>query len=167
MIKQFLISTILLVPYAQASDQNTIVKMQHLEKGEHAGTVTLQDTEYGLMITPNLKGLEPGVKGFHIHEHGDCSDKDGVQAGAAGGHYDPDGTNMHLGPYGDGHKGDLPPLFADENGIVNTPTLAPRLQLSEVKGRSLMIHEAGDNMADVPHKSGGGGGRAICGVIPK
>ena len=85
---------------------------------------------------------------------------------AAGGHYDPAGTGRHEGPYGDGHLGDLPPLYVDGDGRATLPVLAPRLEAGDLKGRSLMIHAGGDNYADHPEKLGGGGARVACGVVP-
>jgi Cu-Zn family superoxide dismutase len=43
---------------------------------------------------------------------------------------------------------------------------APQLKLADVRGRSLMIHEGGDNYSDTP-ENGGGAGRIACGVVPK
>jgi Cu-Zn family superoxide dismutase len=43
---------------------------------------------------------------------------------------------------------------------------APRLKLSDIQGRALVIHEGGDNYSDTP-ENGGGKGRIACGVIPK
>jgi Cu-Zn family superoxide dismutase len=43
---------------------------------------------------------------------------------------------------------------------------ATRLTLKEVRGRSIMIHEGGDNYSDQPKPLGGGGARIACGVIP-
>lgn len=37
------------------------------------GTVTLADSRYGLVLTPALQGLPPGVHGFHVHEKGSCA----------------------------------------------------------------------------------------------
>jgi Cu-Zn family superoxide dismutase len=84
---------------------------------------------------------------------------------AAGGHYDPAGAGRHAGPYENGHLGDLPALYVDANGKANNPVLAPRLKLSDLKGRSLMIHAGGDNYSDNPKKLGGGGARMACGVL--
>ena len=94
-------------------------------------------------------------------------DQDGkaVPALGAGGHFDPGKTGKHLGPYGDGHLGDLPPLFADAAGRSTLPVLAPRLKTADVKGRSLMVHAGGDNYADQPEPLGGGGPRIACGVV--
>ncbi|MBB3230855.1 superoxide dismutase family protein [Halomonas stenophila] len=133
--------------------------------GESLGTVTLEDTDHGLLLTPDLSGLSPGIHGFHVHENAGCG-PEGESAGAeAGGHYDPDETGRHEGPYGDGHLGDLPVLVVDEDGEARLPVLAPRLGLEDLQGRSLMIHEAGDNYADEPKPLGGGGARVACGMI--
>lgn len=139
--------------------------------GERIGVIDLEDTEYGMILTPNLIKLTPGIHGFHVHENPDCNpdEKDGkiVPGLAAGGHYDPSGSGAHEGPYGDGHLGDLPPLFVNTDGTAQTPVLAPRLTTEDVKGRSLMIHIMGDNFSDDPEPLGGGGGRLACGVIPE
>lgn len=138
--------------------------------GAAVGRVLLEDTEYGLLLTPNLTNLTPGSHGFHIHTNPDCGPgmKDGktVPGLAAGGHFDPFNTGIHKGPYADdGHLGDLPPLFVANNGTATTPVLAPRLEVSFLNGRSLMVHIHGDNFSDEPAPLGGGGSRLACGVI--
>jgi len=137
--------------------------------GSRVGIVTLEDTEYGMLITPYLVKLTPGVHGFHVHQNPDCgpAEKNGkiVPGLAAGGHFDPSGSGVHEGPYGNGHLGDLPPLFVTEDGAAQTSVLAPRLKTEDVKGRSLMIHMKGDNFSDDPKPLGGGGPRLACGVI--
>jgi superoxide dismutase, Cu-Zn family len=131
--------------------------------GESAGTVTISETKYGLLFTPNLHGLTASVRGFHVHTTPDC-DKDGM---AAGGHFDPKNTGKHLGPYSEnGHLGDLPVLVINADGTATLPVLAPKLRhLSDVSGHALMVHHAGDNYSDVPAPLGGGGARMVCGVI--
>jgi len=133
------------------------------------GSITIAETKYGLVFTPNLEGLTPGVHGFHVHENGTCqpAEKDGkpVPGLAAGGHYDPATTQRHGAPWGDGHLGDLPGLVVGHDGRSTYPVLAPRLKLQDIKARSLMIHEGGDNHADHPEPLGGGGPRMACGVI--
>ena len=137
--------------------------------GEAIGTVKATSSPYGTIFTPNLKNLSPGLHGFHVHQNPDCrpAPKGGKQVPglAAGGHYDPAGTGRHAGPYGDGHLGDLPALYVDVNGHARHPALAPRLKLSDLKGRALIIHAGGDNYSDHPKKLGGGGARIACGVV--
>lgn len=137
--------------------------------GKSLGTVTLSDTEYGLELAPDLSGIEPGLHGFHIHENGSCEPATTggkmTPAGAAGGHFDPRGAGGHGLPWGEGHLGDLPPLYVQPDGTAKHPVLAPRLTVEDVRGRALMVHAGGDNFADQPAPLGGGGARVACGVI--
>ncbi len=137
--------------------------------GDPIGTINVRNTKYGILITPNLRGLTPGMHGFHVHENANCGagEKDGEKiAGlAAGGHYDPKNTGVHEGPFGAGHLGDLPALFVTAEGTATHSVLAPRLKLHDLEGRSLMIHAGGDNYSDQPKALGGGGARMACGIV--
>lgn len=137
--------------------------------GASVGTVQVTETRYGVVFTPALKGLPPGLHGFHVHEKPSCApgEQNGAMVAAlgAGGHLDPAGTKKHGEPWGDGHLGDLPPLYVAADGTAATPVLAPRLKMTDLSGRSLMIHVGGDNHADHPAPLGGGGARLACGVI--
>jgi Cu-Zn family superoxide dismutase len=138
--------------------------------GKSAGTITIKQTDAGLELATDLKGLPPGEHGFHLHEKPSCAvaDKDGkpTPGQAAGAHFDPDATKVHKGPGGGGHKGDLPKLTVDAKGSAKEKLEAPGLKLEDVSGRALMIHEGGDNYSDTPKPLGGGGARIACGVIP-
>ena len=81
---------------------------------------------------------------------------------AAGGHYDPANTGKHLGPQGEGHKGDMPVLTVEANGKATKAVTAPHLTVADVKGHSIMIHAGGDNYSDQPAPLGGGGARLAC-----
>jgi len=137
--------------------------------GAALGTVRIVETGFGLAFYPKLAGLTPGLHGFHVHENPSCAplDRDGVgvAALAAGGHLDPAKTGKHGEPWGDGHLGDLPPLYVAGDGSASSPVLAPRLKFADVLKRSLMVHAGGDNHADHPAPLGGGGARVACGVI--
>jgi len=155
---------------AQAEGMTVQMNMVN-EKGVGAsiGQVTISETKYGLVFTPSLAELPPGIHGFHVHENPSCEPKeqDGkmVAALAAGGHYDPGATKRHGLPWGDGHLGDLPAIYVDAKGSASNPVLAPRLKMADVRGRALMVHAGGDNHADHPAPLGGGGARFACGVI--
>lgn len=137
--------------------------------GAALGGVRIVETPYGLAFYPDLKGLTPGLHGFHVHEKPSCapgeSNGASVPALGAGGHLDPQGSKKHGEPWGDGHLGDLPPLHVAADGTATTPVLGPRLKLADVKNRALMVHAGGDNHADHPAPLGGGGARVACGVI--
>ncbi|MDB5981290.1 MAG: superoxide dismutase SodC2 [Pseudomonas sp.] len=155
----------------QAATKEVAINLVSAEEAPRLiGTVTLSETEYGVLFTPNLKSLPAGVHGFHVHANGSCDAavKDGkkVAALAAGGHFDPLKTDVHLGPYGKGHLGDLPALYVNADGTANDPVLAPRIKsIAEITGHALMLHVGGDNHSDVPKPLGGGGDRMACGVI--
>ncbi len=139
-------------------------KTSKISDGAKIGTVTVTDTQYGLLIKPKLHNLTPGLHGFHVHQYANCLN----MGMAAGGHLDPAKTGKHLGPYNkNGHLGDLPVLYVNKAGDANRPELAPRLKVSDLKSHSLMIHAGGDNYSDSPQKLGGGGARIACGVIRK
>ncbi|WNK42849.1 superoxide dismutase [Cu-Zn] SodC [Pantoea agglomerans] len=153
-----------------ASEQVTIHQVTAEGIGKSLGTVKIDETQYGLQFTPDLQGLQPGIHGFHVHAKGSCepgeSEGKVVAAGAAGGHLDPANSGKHLGPYAEGHLGDLPAVYVDDKGSATYPVLAPRLKsLKEIKGKALMVHVGGDNHADHPKPLGGGGARYACGVI--
>lgn len=150
-----------------------VIVPMHLvdEKGVGAsvGQVTISESRYGLVFTPALQGLSPGIHGFHLHQNPSCepAEKDGkpVAAGSAGGHYDPADTHSHGAPWGEGHLGDLPAVYVDANGSATQSVLAPRLKSSDLSGRALIVHAGGDNHSDHPVVLGGGGARIACGTI--
>ena len=139
--------------------------------GAEIGTISFRDSRQGLVVEPKLTGLPPGPHGFHIHQNPNCGPGPGANnqpapGMAAGGHYDPRGANKHRGPHtDDSHLGDLPILVVDANGAATLPVVAKRLKVSDLAGRSVMIHAGGDNFDDTPAPLGGGGGRIACGVI--
>ena len=152
-----------------ASETITINAIDANGVGKEIGTLVLSDTQTGLQITPQLIGLPPGDHGFHAHGNPNCGPDPGPNgqpaAGmAAGGHYDPANTGKHLGPYGEGHKGDMPVLTVDASGEATKAVVVPHLTVADVRGRSIMIHAGGDNYSDQPAPLGGGGARIACGV---
>ncbi len=124
------------------------------------GTVTLKEEDHGLMIIPDLHGLDPGRHAFHIHENGDCgpAPRNGkmVAGLAAGSHYDHPSHEDH----GRTAAGDLPELVVGRNGVATEAVSSGHLTLDEITGRSIMIHAHGED--ELP----GGGPRIACGIIP-
>ena len=136
--------------------------------GESIGTLLARDSQNGLVITPSLTGLSEGEHGFHLHAGTSCqaafNDENVSIAGlAAKGHWDPDDTNTHSGPFGDGHRGDLSRLIVNADGSTTTEVVAPRLNTADLRGKALIVHAGGDTYSDVP-PLGGGGARIACGI---
>lgn len=160
----------LLCGTAAATEQLEVTVHQVTASGvaEKIGKITAEESDYGVVLTPDLRGLAEGLHGFHIHENPDCSAamKQGelTAAAAAGGHLNPDEEGRHSGPYQEGHLGDLPALYADASGRVSHPVLAPKVKLSDLEDRALIIHQGGDNYTTQP-ELGGGGARVACAVV--
>ena len=127
------------------------------------GRVVFKQEEQGVRIVAELKGLKPGVHGFHIHEKGDCSAPD---ASSAGGHFNPKGQ-PHAGPdAGLRHVGDLGNLVADEKGNAAYERLDKVIQLNgpdTIIVRSVVVHADPDDFKTQP--TGNAGARVGCGVI--
>jgi Cu-Zn family superoxide dismutase len=161
-INKYLFAFIILM-FTNAVYASLLIPVHLTEGNTDVGNVKVDNSQYGLILTPDLHGLPPGTHGFHVHAMAMCN-HDGM---AAGGHLDPKKTNQHRGPYNNqGHLGDLPALMVDANGRATVPVLAPRLKLASIKNKALMIHAGGDNYSDAPEKLGGGGARLACGIIP-
>jgi Cu-Zn family superoxide dismutase len=127
----------------------------------------------GVQITVDVTGLTPGLHGMHIHEFGSCNrltDVNGVVTpfGAAGGHFDPQGTGHHAGPDGMGHAGDLPMINVSLVGHGRITFYDSRFSVlpgpTNIVGRSIVIHANPDNFTDTP-PNGGSGARVACGEI--
>lgn len=170
MNKLLALSLVLLSAPCLADVTVTMHRVDDTGVGAEVGQVIVSESRYGLVLTPALHGLPPGLHGFHLHQNPSCEPavKDGkpMAAGAAGGHYDPDNAAAHGQSWGPGHLGDLPALVVDVAGNADEAVLAPRLKLADLKGRALVIHAGGDNHADQPRPLGGGGQRIACGVTP-
>ena len=154
---------------AQAAEQEVwIQRIGGASDGQKLGDLIARDTADGLVISPSISGLDSGSYGFHLHENGSCQPgfKDGQEVAglAAGGHWDPDNTGSHQGPFGDGHRGDLSRLVIDAEGNATTPVVAPRLRVDDLTGHALIVHAGGDTYSDEP-PLGGGGARIGCGVV--
>lgn len=163
------LAALLALATASASAEISLNMVDEKGVGAAIGSIAVSDSRYGLVLTPSLHGLPAGLHGFHVHQNPSCDakEKDGkwVPALAAGGHLDTTGANKHGEPWGEGHSGDLPPIYVDSSGNASQPVLAPRLKVADLAGRAIMIHEGGDNHSDHPAPLGGGGMRVACGVV--
>jgi Cu-Zn family superoxide dismutase len=140
--------------------------------GKALGTITMLSVGSGTQFRVDLSGLPQGQHGMHIHEFGSCNplrDTAGkvTAFGAAGGHFDPAGTNAHKGPDGGGHAGDLPNLVVNYAGVGQMTFYDGNVSLTgpnSIVGKSIVIHANPDNYTDTP-PNGGSGARIACGEI--
>lgn len=143
--------------------------VEPIGEGRVRGYVYFQQVDTGLRVTVDLEGLEPGLRGFHVHEHGSCEPgPDGTPGGAAGPHFDPFGR-PHGGPHDapeERHVGDFGNLAVGEDGTVRASfvdRVATLRAETGILGRSVIVHAQEDDLVTQP--TGDAGPRIGCGVI--
>lgn len=131
-----------------------------------SGTLTLRTMGNGVHITGEVGGLKPGdVRGFHIHEKGDCSAAD---ASSAGGHFNPASQPHGRSGPGAHHAGDTDNIVADAQGVARIDAHLTGVTLgggaaNDIAGRAVIVHAAADDYTTQP--TGNAGARVACGVI--
>ena len=152
------------LPFVQLLENNAPQAMAWVTGGSAApqlsGLVKFYDTPYGgVLVEAEVFGLPnistPGATDFyalHIHENGDCS-QDFTRTGE---HYGP-GTEPHPD-----HAGDLLPLMGNQ-GYAWSAFYDKRFRISDIMGRSVVIHAKRDDFSSQP--SGDAGAKIGCGVI--
>ena len=144
-------------------EEGAIAKLEATEGNSVQGTVTFTQGDKGVDVIGEISGLTPGKHGFHVHEKGDCSAKDGT---SAGGHFNPQGV-AHGGPDSDTkHVGDMGNVVADANGFAMIDTTFHMLSLEgehSIIGKGLIVHAGVDDLHSQP--TGDAGARVACGVI--
>lgn len=131
-------------------------------------TGTVHFTQRGdvVQVEAQIKGLTPGLHGFHVHERGNCTAPD---ASSAGGHFNPDGSAHGGAESGARHAGDLGNLEADAGGtaVYRVEVRGITLDAGErsIIGRAVIVHEKADDLSTQP--AGNAGARLACGLISK
>ncbi len=127
------------------------------------GRVYFYGAPSGVVVRAEIRGLpintgkcKENVLGFHIHAGTECSGDNTDAFANALAHYNPDNC-MH--PY---HAGDMPPLFT-ANGRALSVFLTDRFTISEILGRTVIIHAMPDDFMTQP--SGDSGEKIACGII--
>lgn len=147
-------------------------------EGNEIGYVVFKNApRAGVLIRVDVKGLDQGWHGIHLHQVADCSDgAEGFKA--SGGHIDPD-NNPHGLLHEDGpERADIPNIYAGADGrataeIFNStiglfPSEAAAAEsgphpLIDEDGFAMIIHVNPDDHITQP--IGGAGSRVACAAI--
>ncbi len=129
------------------------------------GHVDFYQVRSGVLMTVEVYGLptQSGtctgkVFGFHIHDGGECSGDNEDPFKNVGMHYNPSRCSHPQ------HAGDLPPLF-ENSGYAWMAFYTNRFKLSEIIGRTIIIHQLPDDFTTPP--SGASGSKIACGEIKR
>ncbi len=143
-----------------------VAKLAPTRDSQVSGTVAFTQEGDKVRVEARIVGLKPGLHGFHVHEHGDCTAPDGSSAGP---HFNP-----HAGEHGGvdtstRHAGDLGNIEAGEDGVAVYRAQVAGISLGSgtdsIIGRSVIVHENPDDLSSQP--AGGAGARLACGLISK
>lgn len=122
------------------------------------GLIKFYQKEDGVIVEAEITGLpqtETGYFAFHIHEGNSCTGEGFPRTGS---HYNPVKMSHP------NHAGDLPPLLSS-HGKAYMKVLTNRFSVSEIIGRTLIIHSDPDDFHTQP--SGNAGMKIACGVIQR
>ena len=133
-----------------------------------SGTVYFEETDGGVRVDYQIRGLYDGPHGFHIHEYGDLTD--GCTSACA--HFNPD--NMTHGGLDTEirHFGDLGNIESKDR-LAQGSLFLPDGRLDSSKygilGRMIIVHADRDDLGkggdEESLKTGNAGKRLACGVI--
>lgn len=128
-----------------------------------SGVAQFYQTNLGVIVYVEVRNLPKSEKScddrifaFHIHEGSSCTGDMTDPFSNAMLHYNPNDCKH---PY---HAGDLPPLFGN-NGFAISIFLTDRFSVSEIIGKTIIIHNNFDDFTTQP--SGNSGVKIACGVI--
>jgi Cu-Zn family superoxide dismutase len=127
------------------------------------GVVTFTQSGSNVRVVAHIEGLTPGKHGFHVHEFGDCTSKDGS---SAGGHFNPTNAQHGAPEAAQRHAGDMGNIEADQNGVAHLEYNDPMAKLNgqgAIVGRGMIVHANPDDLKTQP--TGNAGGRLACGVV--
>lgn len=127
------------------------------------GRVLFYNARGGVLVRAEITGLprahgvcDSPIFAFHIHGGNFCTGNADDAFANSVSHYNPQNCNH---PY---HAGDLPPLFsADGNAVLEV--LTDRFTLSQIPGKTVIIHSGPDDFTTQP--SGNSGEKIACGII--
>lgn len=162
-------ATVLAAPALAQDAMQTVEAPITGAKGDVIGKVTARGGPNATLvrITINAGGLTPGWHGAHFHAVGDCSDVGQFQASK--GHVNHASKKHGLLNAEGPDEGDLPNIFANQDGSVNAEVSSHAIRVSgqnglkDADGSALVIHANEDDHSAQP--IGNAGSRVACAAI--
>ncbi|MFW0783169.1 superoxide dismutase family protein [Gordonia sp. CPCC 206044] len=141
--------------------------------GKAVGTATFTPSGSSVKVDVRVNadsGLSAGFHGMHMHQNGVCQGSGSEPFQSAGGHLQVAGHSGHPS------SGDLVSINILKDGTGETVTTTDAVNLGQIVGKSIIIHEKADNFANIPTRyapapdqqtmsTGDAGSRVACGVI--
>src|SRR5262245_2327649 len=135
--------------------------------GKVVGQAVFMQPNGSVRVILDVAGLQPGVKGVHVHSIGRC---EAPSFESAGPHFNPaSGEHGSANPRGP-HAGDLPNITIDSAGRGHLEATMRRVSIEpgsrslfDADGTALVIHEGPDDLRTDP--DGKSGARIACGEI--
>uniref|UniRef100_A0AAF5Q5X8 Superoxide dismutase [Cu-Zn] n=2 Tax=Wuchereria bancrofti TaxID=6293 RepID=A0AAF5Q5X8_WUCBA len=152
--------------------KTTAIAILHSDRGNVSGTIRFQQDHKNLTtINGEIKGLTPGLHGFHVHQYGDTTNG----CISAGPHFNPY-NKTHSDPTDEmRHVGDLGNIVAEGDGTAHINISDKHVQLlgpNSIIGRSIVVHadqdDLGKGIGDKKNeslKTGNAGARVACGIV--
>lgn len=138
-------------------------------KGKAVGVASLTPADGGVRIAVVVRGVAPGLHGFHVHAVGKC---EGPDFTSAGGHFNPGAREHGFDNPKGAHAGDLPNLSVGQSGVGNGDFLARGASLEPGPdslfpdgGTAVVLHAGPDDLKSDP--AGSSGARLACGVVER
>ncbi len=152
-------------PAEDATPGPTAVAVLHNAEGSVVGTATFTQTGSSVTLAANILGLaadQDGSHGFHVHENGTCE----PDFKAAGGHFNPAGTDHACPGTAVRHAGDFGNIeIASGGGTLEVSSDLATVDAgpNSVVGKAVILHAGTDDCTAQP--TGAAGARLACGVI--
>uniref|UniRef100_Q27792 Superoxide dismutase [Cu-Zn] n=1 Tax=Toxocara canis TaxID=6265 RepID=Q27792_TOXCA len=177
----FILAIFILITYAQRpnshyydsiTDRRTVTKTPAIVVLKDNGVGIRFKQDHGsTYVNGSVKGLTPGLHGFHVHQYGDTTNG----CISAGPHFNP--YNQTHGAPTDSirHVGDLGNIRAGADGTAHISISDKHIKLpgpNSIIGRSVVVHADQDDLGkgvgakkQESLKTGNAGRRVACGIV--
>ena len=151
---------------AAATGKSATAELKGKDGSTISGKVTFKETAQGVAVVADVAGIPAGasMRGFHVHEVGDCTPPDFTSAGS---HFNPTGAPHGARGATEHHAGDFGNIDVKADGTAHLELASTSITVApgpnSVVGRAVILHEKGDDLLTQP--TGNAGGRVACGVV--